>query len=240
MADRATPLLAVLFDADNVSARHAEPILKEITSYGEPALRRVYADWSKPSLKGWVETSRKLGLVTYQESANTVGKNASDIGLVIDAMDILHSGRFDGFVLVSSDSDFTRLAARIREHGLEVIGIGMEKTPESLKNVCNRFVLIENIVDEPPPAPERGQPQLQAAPKKPVKDAIPLILRAMERIAQDDEWYTLGELGQHIQAEHPDFDSRSYGKKKLSDLIADLKRFEMRKEGNQTMVRRVD
>lgn len=240
MADRSTPLLAVLFDADNVSSRHAEPILKEVTSYGEPALRRVYADWSKPSLKGWVETSRKLGLVTYQESANTVGKNASDIGLVIDAMDILHSGRFDGFVLVSSDSDFTRLAARIREHGLEVIGIGMEKTPESLKNVCNRFVLIENIVDEPPPSPERGQPQAVSAAKKPVKDAIPLILRAMERIAQDNEWYTLGELGQHIQAEHPDFDSRSYGKRKLSDLIGELKRFEMRKEGNQTMVRRVD
>jgi hypothetical protein len=240
-ADRTTPLLAVLFDADNVSARHAEPILKEITSYGEPALRRVYADWSKPSLKGWVETSRKLGLVTYQESANTVGKNASDIGLVIDAMDILHSGRFDGFVLVSSDSDFTRLAARIREHGLEVIGIGMEKTPESLKNVCNRFVLIENIVDEPPPAPERGgQPQPQAAPKKPAKDAIPLILRAMERIAQDDEWYPLGALGQHIQAENPDFDSRSYGKRKLSDLIEELKRFETRKQGNQLMVRRVD
>ena len=240
-ADRSTPLLAVLFDADNVSARHAEPILKEITSYGEPALRRVYADWSKPSLKGWVETSRKLGLVTYQESANTVGKNASDIGLVIDAMDILHSGRFDGFVLVSSDSDFTRLAARIREQGLEVIGIGMEKTPESLKNVCNRFVLIENIVDEPPPAPERGgQPQPQAAPKKPAKDAIPLILRAMERIAQDDEWYPLGALGQHIQAENPDFDSRSYGKKKLSDLIEELKRFETRKQGNQLMVRRVD
>jgi hypothetical protein len=116
----------------------------------------------------------------------------------------------------------------------------MEKTPESLKNVCNRFILIENIVDEPPPAPERGQPQAQAAPKKPVKDAIPLILRAMERIDQDSEWYTLGELGQHIQAENPDFDSRSYGKRKLSDLIGDLKRFEMRKEGNQTMVRRVD
>ncbi|HHL22595.1 MAG TPA: NYN domain-containing protein, partial [Aliiroseovarius sp.] len=123
-------LLAVLIDADNIPAKFAEPILKEITSLGEPALRRVYGDWSSDRLRQWTGMVRELGLVAVQESANTKGKNASDIGLVIDAMDILHTGRFDGFVLVSSDSDFTALANRIREEGKDVYGIGETKTPE--------------------------------------------------------------------------------------------------------------
>lgn len=151
MADRDRKLYAVLIDADNIPAKFAGPILKEITGFGEPALRRVYGDWSSGQLRGWTDTVRAHGLVAHQETANTKGKNASDIGLVIDAMDILHTGRFDGFVLVSSDSDFTALANRIREQGLDVIGIGEGKAPESLRNVCNRFVLIENIVDEPAP-----------------------------------------------------------------------------------------
>ncbi|MEQ9693168.1 NYN domain-containing protein [Shimia sp. SDUM112013] len=232
MPNRDRPLYAVLIDADNIPAKHAGPILKEITSFGEPALRRVYGDWSSDQLRGWTGTVREQGLVAHQETANTKGKNASDIGLVIDAMDILHTGRFDGFVLVSSDSDFTALANRIREQGLDVIGIGESKTPESLRNVCNRFILIENIVDEPTPAKTGG--------KKSAKDAVPLILSAMEKIAQDDEWYSLGQIGQHIQAEHSDFDTRSYGQKKLSDLIKTLKRFETRRTGNQLEVRRLD
>jgi predicted nuclease of predicted toxin-antitoxin system len=143
---RSSLFLAVLIDADNIPARHAGAILDEIASFGEPSLRRVYGDWSSPTLSNWKEQARDLGLVMHQQSANTKGKNASDIGLVIDAMDILHAGKVDGFVLVSSDSDFTRLASRIREDGLQVIGIGEAKTPESLRKVCNRFVLIENIV----------------------------------------------------------------------------------------------
>lgn len=232
------PLLAVLIDADNVVARNAEAILKEITSYGEPALRRVYGDWSNPQLSGWKEKARALGLVAHQQSANTKGKNASDIGLVIDAMDILHTGKFDGFVLVSSDSDFTRLASRIREDGLEVIGIGEEKTPEALRNVCNRFVFIENIVEEAVPA--KGGAPVRAEGKRPPKEAIDLIVRAMDKIDQEDDWYLLGPLGQRIVADNPDFDTRTYGKRKLSDLIADLKRFEAKREGNQLYVRRVD
>ncbi|MEL6169558.1 MAG: NYN domain-containing protein [Pseudomonadota bacterium] len=237
MADRDRPLFAVLIDADNIPAKYAAPILKEVTSLGEPALRRVYGDWSSGRLSNWSKTVRDLGLVAHQESANTVGKNASDIGLVIDAMDILHSSRFDGFVLVSSDSDFTALANRIREQGLDVIGIGEAKAPESLRNVCNRFILIENIVEETEPAPNTAQ-----APtgKRPPLDAVPLILNAMEKIPQEDEWYALGPLGQYITAENPDFDTRTYGKRKLSDLVQDLKRFETRKIGNQLHVRRVD
>ncbi|WP_372602890.1 NYN domain-containing protein [Actibacterium sp.] len=233
------PLLAVLIDADNIPAKHAEAILNEITSFGEPALRRVYGDWKSPHLGDWSSKVRELGLVAYQETSNTKGKNASDIGLVIDAMDILHTGRFDGFVLVSSDSDFTRLASRIREQGLEVIGIGEGKTPVSLRNVCNRFVLIENIVDEPAPTPQKGAPEVKSG-KRPPQDAIELIQRAMDKINQEDEWYPLGQLGQYITAENPDFDTRSYGKRKLSDLVKVLKRFETRQVGNQLEVRRLD
>ena len=236
---RDRPLYAVLIDADNIPAKYAEAIIKEITSFGEPALRRVYADWSRPGLNAWADRILDLGLVAHQETSNTKGKNASDIGLVIDAMDILHSGRFDGFVLVSSDSDFTRLASRIREAGLDVIGIGESKTPKSLQNVCNRFVTLENIVDEEPARPG-GAPQ--PSKKKSPTEAIPLILRAMDKINQDEEWYHLGQLGQYITADNPAFDVRTYGKTKLSDLVKDLKRFETRKMSGsgQLQVRRVD
>lgn len=231
-----TPLLAVLIDADNVPAKYAKQILKEITTFGEPGLRRVYGDWSNQRLSGWTKVAQELGLVQHQQTANTRGKNASDIGLVIDAMDILHAGRFDGFVLVSSDSDFTRLASRIREHGLTVIGIGEAKAPDALKNACNRFVAIENIAsDEASPANKR---ELTA---KTLTEARQLFFDAMEKIDQEDEWFPLGRIGQQIQADYPDFDTRTYGKRKLSDLVADLKVFETKKgPGNQLLVRRVD
>ena len=232
MPQRDRPLLAVLIDADNIPAKYAEPILKEITGLGEPALRRVYGDWSSDRLKQWAGKVHELGLVAHQETANTKGKNASDIGLVIDAMDILHQGRFHGFVLVSSDSDFTRLASRIREDGLDVFGIGEGKAPESLRNVCNRFILIENLIDEPVDE--------KATEKRKPMDALPTILRAMERMDQDDDWYALGALGSQIMAEAPDFDTRTYGRRKLSDLIADIKRLETRIDGTQLMVRRRD
>lgn len=234
MADRARPLFAVLIDADNVPAKYAGAILKEITSFGEPALRRVYGDWGSSRLNGWVKAVKELGLVAHQESANTTGKNASDIGLVIDAMDILHSGRFDGFVLVSSDSDFTALANRVREQGLDVIGVGEAKTPESLKNVCNRFILLENIDDEP------TQTDQKAATKQSPTNALPLILKAMDKIDTEGEWFTLGQLGQHLTRDNPDFDPRSYGERKLSDLVGKLKRLETRRDGTHLQVRRRD
>ncbi len=229
-------LYAVLIDADNIPARYAGAILKEITGFGEPALRRVYGDWSSGQLQGWAREVRAHGLVAHQETANTKGKNASDIGLVIDAMDILHTGRFDGFVLVSSDSDFTALANRIREQGLDVIGVGEAKAPESLRNVCNRFVLIENIVDEV--EADTGKPAAKG--KRSPSDAVPLIVRAMAKIDPEGEWFALGQLGQYIVADNPDFDTRSYGKAKLGDLVRGLKRFETRREGNQVQVRRLD
>ncbi|WP_298437307.1 NYN domain-containing protein [uncultured Jannaschia sp.] len=235
MPSRDRPLYAVLIDADNIPAKYASAVMKEIAGLGEPGLRRVYGDWSSGQLRGWSDKVLELGLVAHQETANTKGKNASDIGLVIDAMDILHGGRFDGFVLVSSDSDFTRLASRIREEGLDVIGIGEGKAPESLRNVCNRFILIENLVDDAPEQDGASKPS-----KRKAQDALPLILKAMERMDQDDDWYALGAIGSQIVAAVPDFDTRTYGKRKLSDLVGEIKRLETRKEGTQLMVRRVD
>ena len=248
MARDGAKLLAVLIDADNVLSRHAEAILKEVGRIGEPALRRVYGDWSSSQLAGWKSAARDLGLVMHQQSANTKGKNASDIGLVIDAMDILHQGKFDGFVLVSSDSDFTRLASRIREEGLEVIGIGESKTPESLRKVCNRFILIENIVTEAeaetataPAAPVMATARTEGSPpptKRAMIEAIPLIAKAMQSIDPDGEWFHLGQIGQYMVRADPDFDSRTYGAAKLSDLIKGLpKRFEVRKDANAWLVR---
>ncbi len=236
MSTRNRPLYAVLIDADNVPAKHAEAILREIASFGEPALRRVYGDWSSEQLQGWAETVRKNGLVAHQETANTKGKNASDIALVIDAMDILHSGRFDGFVLVSSDSDFTALANRIREQGLEVIGIGEQKTPESLRNVCNRFVLIENLIDDPSTENDDTKPKGR---KPPARNATPLIIAAMDKIEQDDDWISLSALGKQLIATNSDFDTRTYGYKKLSELVGSLNKFESRKIGSTLSVRKV-
>lgn len=240
---REQKLLAVLIDADNIPAKYAEGILREITTYGEPALRRVYGDWSSPALGAWKKVVVDLGMVANQETANTKGKNASDIGLVIDAMDILHTGRFDGFVLVSSDSDFTALANRLREDGVEVIGIGESKAPVSLRNVCNRFILIENIVTAEPETPN-AKPQKTDAPKddrQPPSKAIPLVTNAMDSIDPEGEWFSLGQLGQYITRAHPDFDPRTYGSAKLSELLAKTGRFEVKKaQGRNIEVRRLD
>ncbi|RBI85450.1 Maebl [Rhodosalinus halophilus] len=237
--DDRNKLLAVLIDADNVPAKYARAILKEITKYGEPGLRRVYGDWSNQRLSGWTRTAQELGLVQHQQTANTKGKNASDIGLVIDAMDILHAGHFDGFVLVSSDSDFTRLASRIREQGLTVIVIGEAKAPDALKNACNRFVAIENVYeDDSKPAQDKAAEKLTG---NSITEARNLFFDAMEKLDAEDEWFPLGRIGQQIQADHPDFDTRTYGKRKLSDLVSELKVFETKRgPNNQLLVRRVD
>ena len=255
------PLYAVLIDADNIPARHAAAVLKEVTRFGEPALRRVYGDWSAERLRPWAEQTRSLGLVAHQETANTKGKNASDIGLVIDAMDILHSGRFDGFCLVSSDSDFTRLASRIREQGMHAYGFGQRKTPEAFRQACLRFFYIENLmaeaeaasagaeepVEEAPEtgaaadaAGEPGASEEVAKPRRPEAPsrAVPVIRKAMEGMTDEDGWVSLGVIGQRIGALAPDFDSRTYGSSKLSDLIRRAGAFDMKKDdANHVRVR---
>ncbi|MCJ7871397.1 NYN domain-containing protein [Marinovum sp. 2_MG-2023] len=227
-----TNLLAVLIDADNTSPKYTKAIFDEIATLGEASVRRCYGDFSSQQMAGWSRVQAEFGLVPHHQPANTVGKNASDIALVIDAMDLLHSGRFDGFVLVSSDSDFTRLASRVREQGLDVYGMGQRKTPDAFRKACKRFIFLENI----------GEDEVREAPStRSLEEARNLIFKAMEGIEQGDEWYTLGQIGQFIIAANPDFDTRSYGQRKLSDLVAKLKVFETRKgAGNQLLVRRVD
>ena len=227
-----TPLLAVLIDADNTSPKWTQAIFDEIASIGEASVRRCYGDFSSQQMNGWNRVQAEFGLVPHHSPANTVGKNASDIALVIDAMDLMHTGRFDGFVLVSSDSDFTRLASRLREQGLEVLGIGARKTPEAFRKACKRFIYLENL---------GGASETESrAPATKLTEARDLLFKAMDSIDQDGDWYALGRLGQQITTANPDFDTRSYGHKKLSDLIAAIKVLETRREGNQLMVRRMD
>ncbi|HAR53097.1 MULTISPECIES: NYN domain-containing protein [Roseovarius] len=227
-----TPLLAVLIDADNTSPKWTQAIFDEIASIGEASVRRCYGDFSSQQMNGWNRVQAEFGLVPHHSPANTVGKNASDIALVIDAMDLMHTGRFDGFVLVSSDSDFTRLASRLREQGLEVFGIGARKTPEAFRKACKRFIYLENL---------GGASETESrAPATKLTEARDLLFKAMDSIDQDGDWYALGRLGQQITTANPDFDTRSYGHKKLSDLIAAIKVLETRREGNQLMVRRMD
>jgi uncharacterized LabA/DUF88 family protein len=241
MPDPRAPRLAVLIDADNVPAGYAEAIFEEIASLGEASVRRIYGDWSAQRLTAWARKVAALGLVADQQFSNTKGKNASDIGLVIAAMDFLHSGLFDGFVLVSSDSDFTRLAARIREQGLDVYGIGEKKTPEAFRMACKRFIYVENLGETPEdaPRPAAGVPVTETKPgtKEAPAKAIPLIVAAMRAIDPDGEWYSMGQIGQFITQGNPDFDTRTYGAAKLSDLIRKLPRFEVRQDGNHLQVR---
>lgn len=257
MPDPRAPRLCVLIDADNIPAGYAEAIFEEIAAMGEASVRRIYGDWSAQRLNNWARKIASFGMVPDQQFSNTKGKNASDIGLVIAAMDFLHSGLFDGFVLVSSDSDFTRLAARIREQGLDVFGIGEMKTPEAFRMACKRFIYVENLTSreetrEAPrvalpgtttttvPPPPAGSDAPPARPmKEPPQKAIPLIVAAMRAIDPDGEWYTLGQVGQFITQANPDFDTRTYGAPKLSDLVAKISRFEVRKRGNLLEMRDV-
>lgn len=247
MPNGTTPLLAVLIDADNTSAQWAEAVFEEIASLGEASVRRIYGDFTNPHLKSWQTKMAPLALVPHHQPANTIGKNSSDIALVIDAMDILHAGRFDGFVLVSSDSDFTRLASRIREQGIDVYGIGQKKTPEAFRKACKRFIYIENLMAAPESAEvaeaagaePKGRDRAEATGRKePAKNAIPLIAAAMRAIGGDEDWYSLGQIGQYITQANPDFDTRTYGSSKLSDLMRKTGRFEVKQgQGNHLVVR---
>ncbi len=231
-ADR--PLLAVLIDADNVDAKLAYAILKEVNGLGEPGLRRVFGDWSDNKLSGWTKMARDLGLVTRQATANTKGKNATDIEIVIDAMDILREERFDGFVLVSGDSDFTALGNRLRENGKTVIGIGQKaKASKSFVNICNRYVFIENIslnIDDA----EKASNQTTKAT---IGNAYTLIRNTMNKIDQDSEWYALGPLGKAVISAYPSFDTRTYGHGKLSALIRAIPKLEIKEIGGTLKVR---
>src|SRR5438034_8153986 len=209
--------LAVLIDADNTSPRIAAGLFEEIAKFGEASVRRIYGDFSSPRMKSWADILQKYAIDPYQQFAYTTGKNASDIALVIDAMDLLHSRRFDGFCLVSSDSDFTRLASRLREEGADVYGFGAQKTPESFRQACRRFIYTENLL---PQAVTSGtDTPSKSKSLQPPSAAIPILERAISQIDSEDGWVMLGEVGGQISNLFSDFDVRSYGHSKLSDLV---------------------
>ena len=202
-----SPRLAVLIDADNASAKIADGLFEEIAKIGEASVRRIYGDFSSARSKGWADILSKHAIIPQQQFAYTTGKNASDITLVIDAMDLLHSGRFDGFCLVSSDSDFTRLAARIREHGVDVFGFGEQKTPESFRQACRRFFYTENLLA----GTASNQDAAARSPLlQPPDAAIPMIKKVIAQMESEDGWVGLGEVGKGLTNLAPDFDSRTY------------------------------
>jgi uncharacterized LabA/DUF88 family protein len=224
-AEARSPRLAVLIDAENASPRIADGLFEEVATIGEASVRRIYGDFAGPRLKAWADILSKHAIIPYQQFANITGKNASDIALVIDAMDLLHSGRFDGFCLVSSDSDFTRLASRIREQGLDVFGFGEQKTPESFRQACRRFIYTENLL---PATRTLDQDTVSAAkPLEPPNAALPLLQRAVSQLDSEDGWVDLGAVGRRLSNLVSDFDPRTYGFEKLSDLVRKTDGFEV-------------
>ena len=226
--------LAVLIDADNAQASPIHELLEEVSRYGTASVKRAYGDWSTPQLRKWKEELHTHAIKPVQQFSYTKGKNATDSALIIDAMDLLHSGDLNGFCLVSSDSDFTALANRLRENGLMVVGIGEKKAPEALRNVCNRFIFIENV------GGEAEKETVRKSDPETLNDAFQLIANAMEKIDQEGDWFDLGPIGKTILTVHPDFDTRSYGHSKLSALVKAIPRLETKREGTMLMVRRRD
>src|SRR5476651_2059739 len=212
-----SPRLAVLIDADNASAKIVDGLFEEIAKIGEASVRRIYGDFSHPRSKAWADTLSKHAIIPQQQFAYTTGKNASDIALVIDAMDLLHSGRFDGFCLVSSDSDFTRLASRLREQGADVYGFGAQKTPESFRQACRRFIYTENLLPEPAASDPGTAPKSKSL--QPPSAALPILKKAIAQIESEDGWVRLDFVGSQLNNMVSDFDVRTYGFRKLSDLV---------------------
>ena len=217
--------LAVLIDADNARPSVVEGLLAEVAKYGVAGVRRIYGDWTTPNLAGWKAALLDHSIQPVQQFRYTVGKNATDSAMIIDAMDLLHSRRLDGFCIVSSDSDFTGLARRIREDGLLVVGFGERKTPRPFVAACDRFVYTELLGPE---APSR-----EAAAQRPATDLtadtrlVSLIRGAVEAASDDTGWARLGAVGRNIASQSPEFDARTYGYGKLSELVAALPLFEM-------------
>jgi uncharacterized LabA/DUF88 family protein len=247
MATENAVRLAVLIDADNAQASITEGLLAEVAKYGTAHVKRAYGDWTGPNLKGWKDHLLAQSIQPIQQFAYTKGKNATDAAMVIDAMDLLYSGRFDGFCIVSSDSDFTRLAARLRESGMTVYGFGERKTPKPFVAACDKFVYIENLqfADEDAAA---DAPGAQSAKPKPATAAqlkgdaalVSLLRKAVEAASDDDGWAPLSSVGNIITNQRPDFDSRSYGYGKLSDLINATALFEIERrsqgDGKQALM----
>ncbi len=227
--------LAVLIDGDNIPSAHVKEMMEEIAKYGNPTIKRIYGDWTKPNLTRWKNLLLENAITPIQQYGYTTGKNATDSAMIIDAMDILYSEKVDGFCLVSSDSDFTRLATRLREAGMKVIGIGEKKTPEPFIVACDKFIYIEILKTEPEEN-ESASPTSQATPKNNVDKITPKVIRlisgSISDLADDDGWAFLGDVGNLIQKKQRNFDSRNYGFQKLTPLIKSIKNFEIEQREN--------
>ncbi len=224
--------MAVLIDADNVSDKYIKYIFDEISNHGTPTYKRIYGDWTSPNLSSWKGVLLNYSITPIQQYSYTTGKNSTDSALIIDAMDILYSKNVDGFCIVSSDSDFTRLAARLREAGMYVVGMGEKKTPLPFITACEKFKYLEVLAA--PTADEKAPAASKVEKTTPPQEGMASITELIETIrtivnetSDDDGWAFLGEVGKRLNKRYPDFDTRNYGHAKLTPLISSLKQFEI-------------
>jgi len=222
--------LAVLIDGDNIPSANVKEMMEEIAKYGNPTIKRIYGDWTKPRLSKWKNILLENAITPIQQYGYTTGKNATDSAMIIDAMDILYSEKVNGFCLVSSDSDFTRLATRLREAGMQVFGIGEKKTPESFIVACDKFIYIE-ILKYQTEASESEFTESKSSQKSNIDKITPKVIKLISStisdLADDDGWAFLGDVGNLLQKKQPNFDSRNYGFQKLTPLIKSIKKFEI-------------
>ena len=228
-SDRSNDLkLAVLIDADNIPYSNVKGMMEEIAKYGTPTFKRIYGDWTRPTTTGWKGVLLQNAITPIQQYSYTSGKNATDSAMIIDAMDILYTGRVDGFCIVSSDSDFTRLATRLREAGMKVIGIGEKKTPDPFITACDKFIYIEILAAEDVNTPDlRTRRTKKDSLQKLDKRVINLIKSSINDVADESGWAFLGEVGTLILKKQPNFDARNYGFKKLLQLMKSVEDIEV-------------
>ncbi|RZG70717.1 NYN domain-containing protein [Acinetobacter sp. WCHAc060033] len=215
--------IVVLIDADNAQYSKIESILEEIAARGQIITKRAYGDWSQETLKNWKTILNTLAIQPIQQFAYTSGKNATDSSIIIDAMDLLYGNRHDTFVIVSSDSDFTRLASRLRESEIFVIGFGQSKTPVAFRNACDDFIFTENLNSNEEQDSNGSTNQIQKVKK--VTELVPLLTKAWSQFREEDSWANLSIVGTYIKRSRPDFDPRTYGCTKLSDIIRKLEKY---------------
>lgn len=222
--------LAVLIDGDNIPSAYVREMMEEIAKYGNPTIKRIYGDWTKPFLNKWKNVLLENAITPVQQYSYTTGKNATDSAMIIDAMDILYSSKVNGFCLVSSDSDFTRLATRLREAGMKVFGIGEKKTPDPFIVACDKFIyleILENRAKENEGTATSDKPAKKTELDKITPKVVKLIAATISDLADDDGWAFLGDVGSLLQKKQPNFDSRNYGFEKLTPLIDYIGKFEI-------------
>ena len=218
--------LAVLIDGDNIPSAYIKEMMEEIAKYGNPTIKRIYGDWTRPGLNKWKNLLLENAITPIQQYGYTTGKNATDSAMIIDAMDILYSNKVNGFCLVSSDSDFTKLATRLREAGMQVLGIGEKKTPNPFIVACDKFIYLEILKKELEDKPSNKRSKGDSVDKITEKE-ISLIRSTINDLSDDDGWAFLGDVGGLIQKKRPNFDSRNYGFEKLTPLIKSTDRFDI-------------